>query len=85
VLRDPDGMLARVLSLFPLTSPSAMPMRVILSDPGIVEISVAIALLAATVWLFRRLAGRIFEVGMLMYGKEPSFSEMLRWARAGSR
>jgi ABC-2 type transport system permease protein len=82
VLRDPDGLASRILSIFPLTSPSAMPIRIILSNPGAIEIGLAILLLAGTVWLFRRLAGRIFEVGMLMYGKEPSLREMWRWARA---
>ena len=81
VLRDPDHIASRVLSLFPLTSPSAMPLRVLLSDPGPLEIIASIALLAGTVWLFRRLAGRIFEIGMLMYGKEPTLVEMWRWAR----
>ena len=80
VLRDPDHVASRVLSLFPLTSPAAMPLRVILSNPGLVEILVAVALLVGTVWLFRRLAGRIFEVGMLMYGKEPTMKEMWKWA-----
>ncbi len=80
VLRDPDSMVGRVLSLFPLTSPSAMPARVILSDPGFVEIFLAVVLLLLTIWVFRRLAGRIFEVGMLMYGKEPSFGEIWKWA-----
>ena len=36
----------------------------------------------STTWLMRRLAGRIFEVGMLMYGKEPTIREMARWAFA---
>jgi ABC-2 type transport system permease protein len=85
VLRDPDHVASRVLALFPLTSPSAMPIRVILSNPGVVEIGVSLFLLVATVWLFRRLAGRIFEVGMLMYGKEPTLREMIRWARSGAR
>jgi ABC-2 type transport system permease protein len=85
VLRDPDHLASRVLSIFPLTSPSAMPIRLILSNPGVIEIGLAILLLGATVWLFRRLAGRIFEVGMLMYGKEPSFREMWRWARSPAR
>jgi ABC-2 type transport system permease protein len=85
VLRDPDHLASRVLSIFPLTSPSAMPIRLILSNPGVIEIGLAILLLGATVWLFRRVAGRIFEVGMLMYGKEPSFREMWRWARSPAR
>ena len=80
VLRDPDHVASRVLSIFPLTSPTAMPIRLILSNPGVAEIAIALVLLAGTVWLFRRLAGRIFEVGMLMYGKEPSLREMWRWA-----
>lgn len=84
VLRDPDHITSRVLSLFPLTSPSAMPARVILSDAGVPEIVIALALLAATIWFARRLAGRIFEIGMLMYGKEPTMREMLRWASSES-
>lgn len=85
VLRDPDGLASRILSLVPLTSPSAMPIRVILSNPGAAEIAVSLALLAAMAWLFRRLAGRVFEVGMLMYGKEPSLREMWRWMTAPGR
>ena len=61
-----------------------MPLRVLLSNPGPVEIIASIALLVLTVWLFRRLAGRIFEVGMLMYGKEPTMREMWRWATSKS-
>jgi len=84
VLRDPDHLSSRVLTWFPLTSPSAMPARVILSNVGVLEIMVSLALLVGTIWLVRRLAGRIFEIGMLMYGKEPTLREMLRWASAKS-
>jgi ABC-2 type transport system permease protein len=84
VIRDPDSVIARVLALFPLTSAPALPMRQVLSDPGLVEIAASLALLAAAVWFTRRAAGRIFEIGMLMYGKEPTIPEMLRWARGGS-
>jgi len=84
VLRDPDHVSSRVLTYFPLTSPSAMPARVILSNVDVVEIVVSIALLAGTIWFARRLAGRIFEIGMLMYGKEPTMREMLRWASSKS-
>lgn len=81
VLRDPDSTLARGLALFPLTSGPALPVRAILSDVGAVEVLISLLLLGATIWLVRRAAGRIFEIGMLMYGKEPSFREIARWAR----
>jgi ABC-2 type transport system permease protein len=80
VLRDPDALVARILALFPLTSAPALPMRLVLSDPGLVEVSCSLALLAGAVWVMRRMAGRIFELGILLYGKEPTLPEMMRWA-----
>ncbi|MBC7788712.1 MAG: ABC transporter permease [Anaerolineae bacterium] len=85
VLRDPDDLTARILAVFPLTSPSAMPARLILSNPTVLEILVSVGLLAGTIWLVRRMAGRVFEIGMLMYGKEPTMREVLRWTSAKSR
>jgi len=81
VLRDPDSTLSRALAIFPLTSSTALPVRAILSDIGRLEIIVSVTVLAATIWLVRRAAGRIFEIGMLMYGKEPSLREVVRWVR----
>ena len=80
VLRDPDALVARILALFPLTSSPALPMRLVLSDPGFVEVGCSLALLAGAVWIMRRMAGRIFELGILLYGKEPTLPEMMRWA-----
>lgn len=80
VLRDPDGLIARILALVPLTSAPALPMRLVLSDPGPPEIGASVALLLGAIWLVRRIAGRIFEVGMLLYGKEPTLREVARWA-----
>lgn len=79
VLRDPDGFVARFLALCPLTSAPALPIRLVLSDPGPIEIAASAVLLASTIWLMRRLAGRIFEIGMLLYGKEPTLREIARW------
>lgn len=81
ILKDPDSTLSRVLALFPLTAPSALPARFVLTRVGPLEIVLSAALLLVAIFVARRLAGRIFEVGMLLYGKEPSLSEMLRWAR----
>ena len=80
VLRDPDALLARILAVFPLTSAPALPMRLVLSDPGVLEVGSSLALLAGAVWIMRRMAGRIFQLGILLYGKEPTLAEMTRWA-----
>ena len=62
-------------------SPAAMPVRLLRGEPALVEILLSLALLAAAIWLFRRAAGRVFGISMLMTGKEPAWSEVWRWMR----
>lgn len=81
VVRDPDTLLARVLGLLPPTAPAVMPVRLLLTDVAAWEVLLALALLAAGIAVLRRLAGRVFHLGMLMYGKEPTWREIWRWAR----
>lgn len=81
LLGSVDNLGFRILSYFPLTSPSAMPIRLLAGDAGFTEILLSFVLLAVTVWLVRILAGRIFALGILMTGKEPSWREMLHWIR----
>ena len=77
----PDGLAMRVMMLVPLTAPAAIPVRYLAGSPAVWEIALALLLLVATIWLFRRLAGKIFALGILMHGKEPSLREMWRWLR----
>lgn len=81
VVKDPDSILSRVLSLLPPTSASALPARLVLSDVPAWEPVVASLLLVAAIAVARRAAGRVFRLGMLMTGKEPTVPEILRWTR----
>jgi ABC-2 type transport system permease protein len=81
VIRDPDAPLARVLGLLPPTAPTVMPVRMLLGEVPLFELLLALAGLVGAIGLLRRAAGRIFELGMLMYGKEPSWREIWRLAR----
>ena len=84
VLRQPNGMVATVMSLVPPFTPilmllrQAMPTGVPAWQPwvGLVD---ALVFAAATVWL----ASRIFRVAILMHGKPPRLAEMVRWAMKG--
>jgi ABC-2 type transport system permease protein len=78
----PDGTLARVLSLFPFTAPLLMFMRISVQPPPAWEIALSIAILLLTIWGVAWFAGRVYRVGILMYGKKPTFPEIIRWARA---
>lgn len=76
-----DNVLFRVLSYVPLTSPTAMPIRLLLGDAGWFEALISLVLLIVSVAGMRWIAGRIFALGIMMTGKEPSLREMLHWLR----
>jgi ABC-2 type transport system permease protein len=80
---NPDSMFSRITGLIPLTSPAVMPARVALSDVPVWELMLSALVLVAATLVARRVAGKVFSVAMLMYGKEPSWSEVRRWARDG--
>jgi ABC-2 type transport system permease protein len=81
LFNNPNGGLAVFLSLFPLTSPLAMFMRACVSQPPIWQIALCIALLIVTTIGIAWIAGRIYRIGILMYGKRPTIPEILRWMR----
>lgn len=75
---DPNGTLATFMSIFPLTSPIIMMVRLPF-DPPTWELLVSMLVLVATFILFTWLAGRIYRVGILMMGKKPTYKELFKW------
>ncbi|MFK7749504.1 MAG: ABC transporter permease [Kordia sp.] len=80
VLEDPHGTVATVFSYIPFTSPVVMLMRIPFGV-GIGEQLISIVILyitfAGTVWF----AAKIYRVGILMYGKKPSYKEIFKWLK----
>ena len=81
IFNNPNGGVAVFVSLFPLTSPLAMFLRTSVSDPPAWQIVLCILLLGSTTVAIAWFAGRIYRVGILMYGKKPTIPEILRWVR----
>jgi ABC-2 type transport system permease protein len=77
---QPNGRLATVLSIFPFTAPLIMFMRISVQTPPLWQIATSVSLLVATILLVAWFAGRIYRVGILMYGKKPTLPEIFRWA-----
>lgn len=84
VVANPQSGASRVFALFPPTAPSAMPVRLLMTDVGAGEVLLSLGLLVAAIFALRIAAGRIFRVAMLMYGKEPTWAELRRWAFGSS-
>lgn len=78
VFNDPDGKVALFGSLFPLFSPIIMPARLTF-DPPMWQVVLSILFLIIGVICFAWVAGRIYRVGIFMYGKKTTFKELGKW------
>ena len=81
ILLNPGSALSRTMSLIPFSAPILMPLRMSLVSVPWYELAVSLGGVAlacvAAIWL----SARIYRVGLLMYGKRPSFAELARWVR----
>jgi ABC-2 type transport system permease protein len=79
VLESPDATISVVLSLIPFFSPILMMLRAAITTVPAWEMAAAFGLLVATFVAVIGLAGRIYRIGILSYGKTPSLREIARW------
>lgn len=83
VIADPNGLVARLGSYFPLTTAGVMLTRLVVADTVILtDIALSGVLLLATTALMVWAAGKIFQTGFLLYGKEATPLEIIRWLRS---
>ena len=78
VLDNPNGNMAIFGSLFPLISPIIMPARLAF-DPPMWQVVLSIVILVISCIIFAWIAGRIYRVGILMYGKKVNIKEIGKW------
>jgi ABC-2 type transport system permease protein len=78
--QNPDGPLAFWTSLIPFTSPIVMMTR-LPYEVNTWELCLSFALLIVTVILIIQLTAKIYRIGILMYGKKPSYAEIIKWLK----
>jgi ABC-2 type transport system permease protein len=81
VLQNPGSQVAIWASMIPFTAPIIMFIRIAVQTPPWWEIAISIALTAGTIYGLIVLCGRIYRVGILMYGKKPTLPEIMKWIR----
>ena len=77
-LENPNSGMAVFGSIFPLFSPIVMPARLAF-DPPLWQVLVSLGLLIITSLFFIWVSGRIYRIGILMYGKRLTFREIWKW------
>ena len=81
IMANPGSTMARTMSMLPTSAPIIMPLRITLVPVPWIEVVGALsgvaAACAAAIWI----SGRVYRVGLLMYGKKPSLAELARWIK----
>jgi ABC-2 type transport system permease protein len=80
IMDSPDGTLAFWMSIIPFTSPVIMMVRLpfgVDSWELLLSMGILVSTFIATTWL----AGKIYRIGILMYGKKASYKELWKWLR----
>lgn len=81
ILLQPDSTLSRVMTMLPFSAPVLMPLRMATVQVPAWEIAATLVGMALACAVAIWVAARIYRVGLLMYGKRPSFGEVARWVR----
>ena len=80
VINDPHGPISTIFSYIPFTSPIVMLMRVPFGVSW-TELAISMALLLVTFVFMVWLAAKIYRVGILMYGKKPTYKDLWKWLK----
>ncbi len=83
IMREPNSTFSTIMSFVPPVNTFAMLLRLTSSAPPPwwqvwLTIGIGIASVFAAVWF----AAKVFQIGLLMYGKPPNFATLIRWARS---
>ena len=81
VINDPDSTVSVVTSLLPFFTPLLMMLRIAIKTPPAWQIALGYLLTTAFTLFMIWLSARIYRIGILMYGKKPTFRELWRWVR----
>ncbi|MEE8045512.1 MAG: ABC transporter permease [Dehalococcoidia bacterium] len=81
IIQNPDGVLARVLTFFPLTAATASMMRIAGGTTKTYEVLIGLALTALAGVFLMWLSARVFRAGLLLYGQRMGIRNVLRALR----
>jgi len=79
IINDPNGSVAKLLSMIPFTSPVVMLIRIPFGGVGIYELLLSIGILIVSFLIMTWISARIYRVGILMYGKKATWKELGKW------
>ncbi len=80
-IQNPNSILVHIFSYIPFTIPAVMILRINIGPIPLWEIFSSTIIMIASIHLSISIAGKIFRIGILSYGKRPTIKELLNWLK----
>jgi ABC-2 type transport system permease protein len=80
-LENPDAVYIKILSYIPFTLPSFMMLRLNINPVPPLELAVTILIMLISIYFMIVFSAKIFRIGILSYGKRPTFKELIQWLK----
>ncbi len=80
-MENPDSILVHILSYIPFTIPAVMILRFNIGPVSLIEIIITSLIMILSTYISIYISSRIFRIGILSYGKRPSFKELISWIK----
>jgi ABC-2 type transport system permease protein len=81
IISKPDSIISIIFSYFPLTSPITMIMRISTGGVQYYEVVLSLLILTVSILVIIEMSVKIFRASLLMYGKKPTITEVLKYVR----
>ena len=81
IIQNPDQSLVKIFAYIPFTSPIVMIARMNVVEVPLYEHLIAMGILVLSIFVIIKISVKIFRIGILSYGKVPSFQELINWIR----
>ncbi|MBK8663394.1 MAG: ABC transporter permease [Ignavibacteriales bacterium] len=81
IIQNPDQSLVKIFAYIPFTSPIVMIARMNVVEVPLYEHLIAMGILVLSIFVIIKISVKIFRIGILSYGKVPSFKELINWIR----
>ncbi len=78
---NPENTIATVASMFPFASIIVMPARIAITEVPVAQIIISVIVSILTMLAIFPIAGKVYKVGILMTGKKPKWSEVVKWLK----
>jgi ABC-2 type transport system permease protein len=80
-IQNPDFLLTKIFSYFPLTTPTVMILRLNVGEVSGPEIIITLGILIISIFLVTRICAKVFRIGILSFGTKPSLREIINWIK----